>query len=337
MSLDSGTTALRLTSGEAIRKLQWSDNGRLLLVFTPHATRVYDPRGRVIAEDDPSDATLDIDAAFQPGTERVAVLRVPQSGTSGSSRPLLPAYRPEAVQRDGRVSPARLVAQRPLGTRDLADREPVDLRPRRPPQDRWRLAHLDPVRRPSTRCGLVLRILNASALALLMIVATACGATDPRAEHRPAQTEEFGFAATPGWHTSSTGFKTEAPQVPSVTASTIPIEDPPGALPTETLKRLPASGIVILVAAYTPWEGMNQFPQRVLPPQLGDADVREDWEGPAEHRCARVPDSKHDERLLPRGTRLLRSTAALRRAGFPCADRAGRASLASGTCRGNSP
>jgi hypothetical protein len=23
---------------------------------------------------------------------------------------------------------------------------------------------------------------------------------------------------------------------------------------------------------------MNQFPQRVLPPQLGDADVREDWE-----------------------------------------------------------
>lgn len=124
-----------------------------------------------------------------------------------------------------------------------------------------------------------MRILNASALALLMIVATACGATDPRAEHRPAQTEEFGFAATPGWHTSSTGLDPEAPQVPSVTASTIPIEDPPGALPTETLKRLPASGIVILVAAYTPWEGMNQFPQRMLPPQLGDADVREDWEG----------------------------------------------------------
>ena len=124
-----------------------------------------------------------------------------------------------------------------------------------------------------------MRILSASGLVLLAIVATACGATDAGVEHRAAQAEEFGFAATPGWHTSSTGLDPEAPQVPSVTASTIPIEDPPGALPMETLKRLPAYGIVILMAAYTPWEGMNQFPQRVLPPQLGDADVREDWEG----------------------------------------------------------
>ena len=85
VSLDNGTTVLRLTSSEAIQKLQWSDNGRLLLVFTPHATRVYDPRGRVITQDDPSDATLDIDAAFQPGTERVAVVRIPPSGISGSS------------------------------------------------------------------------------------------------------------------------------------------------------------------------------------------------------------------------------------------------------------
>jgi hypothetical protein len=81
----SGTTLLRLTSGEAIRKLEWSDNGRLLLVFTPHSTRVYDPRGRVVTRDDPSDATLDIDAAFQPGTERVAIVRIPPAGINGSS------------------------------------------------------------------------------------------------------------------------------------------------------------------------------------------------------------------------------------------------------------
>jgi hypothetical protein len=124
-----------------------------------------------------------------------------------------------------------------------------------------------------------LRVLNASALALLAIVATACGATGPGVEQRPAQSEEFGFAATPGWHTSSTGLVPEAPQVPSVTASTIPIEDAAGSIPTETLKQLPAEGIVILIAAYSPWATMEKYPKRELPPQLGDADVREGWEG----------------------------------------------------------
>jgi WD40 repeat protein len=85
VSLDSGTTVLRLSSTEPIRKLEWSDNGRLLLVFTPHVTRVYDLRGRVVTQDDPSDETRDIDGAFQPGTERVAVVRIPPSGISGSS------------------------------------------------------------------------------------------------------------------------------------------------------------------------------------------------------------------------------------------------------------
>jgi hypothetical protein len=85
VGVDSGTTLLRVTSSEAIRKLEWSDNGRLLLVFTPHSTRVYDPRGRVVTQDDPSDATLDIDAAFQPGTERVAIVRIPPAGINGSS------------------------------------------------------------------------------------------------------------------------------------------------------------------------------------------------------------------------------------------------------------
>jgi hypothetical protein len=85
VNADTGTRMLRLSSTEGIRKLQWSDNGRLLLVFTPHATRVYDPHGRVVTQDDPSDATLDSDAAFMPGTERVAVVRIPPPGISGSS------------------------------------------------------------------------------------------------------------------------------------------------------------------------------------------------------------------------------------------------------------
>jgi len=85
VNTDAGTTVLRLSSIEAIRRLQWSDSGRLLLVFTPHATRVYDRRGRVVTQDDPSNATLDSDAAFMPGTEKVAVVRIPPAGISGSS------------------------------------------------------------------------------------------------------------------------------------------------------------------------------------------------------------------------------------------------------------
>jgi hypothetical protein len=115
-------------------------------------------------------------------------------------------------------------------------------------------------------------------LVFLAVAATACGATPSVvADDPPAP--EFGFAVAPDWHTSSTGLYPEAPQVPSVTASTIPVADPAGSLPTETLKRLPADGIVIMVAAYTPWAGLEDFPLRELPPQLGDANVREDWEG----------------------------------------------------------
>jgi hypothetical protein len=124
----------------------------------------------------------------------------------------------------------------------------------------------------------VLRVLTAAVGVLVAFAATACGASRSVVADDPAPASEFGFAATPGWHTRSTSLLSEAPQVPSVTASTIPIEDPAGSLPTETLKRLPADGIAILVAAYTPWAGMHEFAQRELPPQLGDADVRSGWE-----------------------------------------------------------
>jgi hypothetical protein len=73
---DRGAVMLRTRAGEAPRKLEWSSDGRLLLVFAPHQVRVFDARGRVVAQDDPSDATADADAAFIPGTHRVAAIRV---------------------------------------------------------------------------------------------------------------------------------------------------------------------------------------------------------------------------------------------------------------------
>jgi hypothetical protein len=74
--VDTSTVLLRTPRGAPPRKLAWSDDGRLLLVFVPYGLRVYDGRGRVVLQDDPSDATHDADAAFVPGTHRLAVIRV---------------------------------------------------------------------------------------------------------------------------------------------------------------------------------------------------------------------------------------------------------------------
>lgn len=57
-------------------RLEWSSDGARLLARGPVGLQVFDARGRVVAEDDPSDATHDADAAFVPGTHRVAVIRV---------------------------------------------------------------------------------------------------------------------------------------------------------------------------------------------------------------------------------------------------------------------
>lgn len=59
-----------------IRALEWSSDGRRLLVLQPHGLRVYELDGRVAAQDDPSDATRDADAAFRPSTREAAVIRV---------------------------------------------------------------------------------------------------------------------------------------------------------------------------------------------------------------------------------------------------------------------
>lgn len=74
--VDRGAVLQRTTPlGEAVRKLAWSRDGSRLLVFAPHATRVYRD-GKVIEQDDPSDATLDTDAALAGRRGRAAAIRV---------------------------------------------------------------------------------------------------------------------------------------------------------------------------------------------------------------------------------------------------------------------
>jgi len=80
--VDRGAVVRRLASRERVRELAWSTDGRLLLVFTPHATRVYDARGRVVAQDDPSDATFDRDAAFVGRGHQVAAIRAAGTGSN---------------------------------------------------------------------------------------------------------------------------------------------------------------------------------------------------------------------------------------------------------------
>ncbi len=78
----TGAELLRRGSDIRPRKLEWSTDGKLLLVFKPYATRVYDARGKVVAQDDPSDATFDRDATFVPGTHRVLYVRAAGGGST---------------------------------------------------------------------------------------------------------------------------------------------------------------------------------------------------------------------------------------------------------------
>ena len=75
---DSGRVVWRAGRGpaEAVNSLSWSTDGSRLLVLAPHALRVYDARGRLVARDDPSDGAVDAAAAFIPGTRRIAVISV---------------------------------------------------------------------------------------------------------------------------------------------------------------------------------------------------------------------------------------------------------------------
>ncbi|MGZ4438862.1 MAG: hypothetical protein ACXVZN_00635 [Gaiellaceae bacterium] len=78
----SGAVLLRRSSRMRPRKLAWSSDGKLLLVFKPFGTRVYDSRGKVVAQDDPSDATFDRDAVFVPGSHGVLFVRAAGDGSN---------------------------------------------------------------------------------------------------------------------------------------------------------------------------------------------------------------------------------------------------------------
>ena len=76
----------RSDSQPGLKKLEWSTDGKLLLAFAPYQLRVYDLRGRVVAQDDPSDATRDADAAFLGATHTVVAVRLAGSpGQEGST------------------------------------------------------------------------------------------------------------------------------------------------------------------------------------------------------------------------------------------------------------
>ena len=67
----------RLAGGRSpVRTLEWSSDGKRLLVLQPFGLRVYDQRGSVVEQDDPSDATQDADATFRPHSNEVAVIRL---------------------------------------------------------------------------------------------------------------------------------------------------------------------------------------------------------------------------------------------------------------------
>jgi hypothetical protein len=73
---DAGGVVWGARVAPGVRKLEWSPDGRYLLAFAPLGLRVFDARGRVVGEDDPSDATRDADATFVPGSDLVVVVRL---------------------------------------------------------------------------------------------------------------------------------------------------------------------------------------------------------------------------------------------------------------------
>jgi hypothetical protein len=78
----TGAVLLRRSSPLRPRKLAWSSDGKLLLVFKPYGTRVYDAAGKIVAQDDPSDATFDRDATFVPGSHGVLFVRAAGGGSN---------------------------------------------------------------------------------------------------------------------------------------------------------------------------------------------------------------------------------------------------------------
>ncbi len=68
--VDRRVVLLRVRPGTAPTRLEWSDDGRRLLVITRHGLRAYDPHGKLVFQ------RAAVAAAFAPGTHRLAAIRV---------------------------------------------------------------------------------------------------------------------------------------------------------------------------------------------------------------------------------------------------------------------
>jgi hypothetical protein len=75
--VDSGRLLLRIDRGanQPATRLAWSSDGRRLLVLTRDSLQIFGPQGELV-EPAPRAAGANVDAAFQPGTRRVFVVRV---------------------------------------------------------------------------------------------------------------------------------------------------------------------------------------------------------------------------------------------------------------------
>jgi hypothetical protein len=75
---DTGRVLLRATRGVVLPVLaiDWSSDGRRLLVLERQSLKVFGPRGQLVSRSTAALGTQNTDAAFQPGTHRVLVARM---------------------------------------------------------------------------------------------------------------------------------------------------------------------------------------------------------------------------------------------------------------------
>jgi hypothetical protein len=84
-AVDSTTGALAWQAPRPagrVTAVEWSSDGKRVLVLSPHHLRIYDQRGRLVDQESPSENWPDVDAAFRPGTTEVGVVRVHGSQSS---------------------------------------------------------------------------------------------------------------------------------------------------------------------------------------------------------------------------------------------------------------
>jgi hypothetical protein len=73
---DIRSLRFRTSRGPIPSKLEWSSDGRRLLVLTPTGLRIYDLNGRLVSRADRPEAIRDVDATFLPGSHDPVVVSV---------------------------------------------------------------------------------------------------------------------------------------------------------------------------------------------------------------------------------------------------------------------